>query len=115
MTVWDDTMIRAGDQWRAQIDQALGSARVAVLLVSPNFLDSDFIAANELPPLLDAARAKGTRILWIPVSASSYDVTPIEQFQAACNPSYPLDGLSVAERNKVMVGIARKIKEAISG
>ena len=41
--LWDDTQIRSGEDWKAKIDQALGSARFAVLLVSADFLASDFI------------------------------------------------------------------------
>jgi len=109
ITVWEDTRIGAGDEWFAEISQALASARVAVLLVSPNFLDSDFIAEHELTPLLAAAHQEGKRILWIPISASAYAETDIKKYQAVCDPDHPLDSLDDAERNRMLVQICRKI------
>jgi hypothetical protein len=113
LEVWDDTKIKAGEQWKVSIREALDRAKVALLIVSPNFLESDFIAQNELPPLLQAARARGVRILWLPLSASSYEETQIGSFQAALNPSNPLDAMSEAQQHQALVSVCRLIKAAL--
>lgn len=53
--VWDDTRLAGGDQWREAIAEAIASAKVAILLISPDFLASDFIATEEVPRLLQRA------------------------------------------------------------
>src|SRR5262249_23317517 len=52
LKIWADPYIEVGNDWRRDISAALARACVGVLLVSPDFLASDFIYDEELPPLL---------------------------------------------------------------
>lgn len=113
-SVWDDTKIRAGDIWREEIKQALASAKVAVLLVSMNFLNSDFIAENELPPLLEAAQNEGLKILMVIVGHSLFDETELGRYQAINDLSRPLASITAASREKEIVRICREIKAVVT-
>jgi TIR domain-containing protein/AAA domain-containing protein len=110
--VWDDTKIKAGEDWRKEINNVLASTKVAVLLVSPNYLASDFITKHELLPLLDAARTDGLIILWIAIRNCLYQVTEIVRFQALNDPSEPLATLGLRARDNELVNICMQIKSA---
>jgi hypothetical protein len=112
--VWDDTQIRPGSDWLEEVRKALESARVAVFLVTQNFLDSPFIRDKELPALLEAATNRGCLIFWIAVSSSTFAASPLARFQGAIPPNQPLDLLSEPEQHKLLVEIFRKMQEAVS-
>ncbi len=111
--LWDDTKITPGAKWKDEIRESLASAKVAVLLVSQYFLASDFIQKDELPPLLKAEEEEGLIVLWVPVGFSMYQYTEIAQYQAAHDPSRPLNSLKGASRDKALVTICEKIKAAV--
>lgn len=112
LDLWDDTRIGAGSDWAAEIHKALDKARVAVLLVSPDFLASDFIIRFELPEILRRARSDLT-VVWIPIRASAYEVTPLNEFQAASDPHRPLATLPRAKRDEAMAAISKHIAAAV--
>lgn len=111
ISFWSDRQIRPGSKWFAEIQEALDRARVAVLLVTPHFLASDFIHDNELAPLLADAEAKGLTLTWIHVRACSYAKSPIAKYQALVDPSKPLAQMR-SERDDAWVRICRGIESA---
>lgn len=111
---WDDTKIKPGTQWREEIQSALDRAKVAVLLVSADFLTSDFIATNELPPLLRAAQEHGTLILALIVRPCRFEKTELARFQAVNPPSKPLSTLPSSRREEWYVKLSGLIEDALA-
>jgi hypothetical protein len=111
---WDDTMLAPGVDWREGIRTAVGSAKVAVLLVSADFIASDFIYTNELPPLLAAAREEGAVILPVIVSPSRFDkIKNISQFQAVNAPDRPLIKMTKNQQEALLVQVTEAIEKAL--
>lgn len=113
--IWDDSRIEAGSLWRQEIGQAVASAFVVVLLISADYLASDFIANDELPPLLKAAGEEGAVILPVILSPCWFSkVESLAQFQAVNNPANPLINASRGEQEATFVRVAEHIEAAFA-
>ncbi len=112
--IWDDTRIEQGSRWREQIEAALEAARVAVLLVSADYLASDYVIAREIPILLEGARDRGVHILSVIVSPCRFERTPLRQFQAVNSPSSPLTGKSKREQDHIFAIVAESIRKILA-
>ncbi len=92
----------------------MDSARVVVLLVSADFLASEFIARDELPPLIDAGENEGVIILLVILSKSQFDVTEsLSRFQAVNDPSRPLDLMRRGNVEIILDKVARNVAFAL--
>ena len=107
---WDDSRIQPGMLWREEIEKALASAQVALLMVSVDFLASEFVTRSELPPLFTAAKQEGLRILWVPLRPCLWKLIPeIEQYQAVIPAGRTVAEMAEVERERAFVEIAERI------
>jgi hypothetical protein len=115
LALWDDTRIDVGDRWRSAIRSAIDRAAASILLISADFLASDFVASDELPPLLQKAEKAGARVIPIVVQPCRLANHPeLASFQTLNPPNKPLSRLSDAEAEEVFVRAADQVERVLS-
>lgn len=112
--VWADTKIVPGSNWKMEIRKAIDQCAAAILLISADFLASDFIAENELPPLLSKASEHGATILPVILKPCAYvDMPELTAFQSLNDPKEPLVSLDDYKREELWYKVAISVKQSI--
>jgi CheY-like chemotaxis protein len=87
---WHDRRIAAGDDWRAGIDEHLERANLILLLVSPDFLASDYCYDVEMKRAMERHRSRQAAV--VPVIARPVDLegAPFADVQALPKDAKPV-------------------------
>jgi TIR domain len=111
---WDDTRLVAGKIWNLTIKNAIGQANVAVLLVSADYLASDYVNNEEMPLLLAAVKARGLIVMPVILKKCRYEKTPnLVQFAAVNKDLKPLVAMNPGEQEELWTRLVDEI-EAIA-
>ncbi len=111
---WDDSQIQPGQKWKDEIIKAICHTKVAILLVSTDFLGSDFIISNELPPLLKAAEQEGAVILTLILKPCLFEkFNDLNQFQTLNPPNRPMTKMNYDEKEELLVNLVRQTKKIL--
>lgn len=111
---WDDSKISPGQKWKDEITKAIKETKVAILLISTDFLGSDFIATDEIPPLLELAEKEGAVILIVILKPCLFEeFSDLNQFQAMNSPNNPVSGMGLNEREELYVNLVRQTKKIL--
>jgi TIR domain len=115
--VWDDSRIQPGTNWDQEIAKAIKSSRAAVLILTADFLASEYIRNSELPLLLEAAEVDGMRIFCV-CGSDVYLSGPVQslaRYQFVNNPREPLNAMTEAQRESIFTKLCRHVDDAFSG
>jgi hypothetical protein len=107
--VFSDRSIDIGEEWFAKIEEALNSSQVAILLISADFLASDFINREELPRILDNAQGRGLLILPIIVGSCSFMAHQMLLKFQVVNPDAPLKDVTEGEQESIFRKVAERV------
>jgi len=109
---WNDRMITAGDEWKGQIDDNLNAADIVLLLVTANFLASDYCYDIEMKRAMERHELNEARVIPIILSpVEGWIHSPFAKLKVL-----PKDGKPVTrwdDRDEAFVDVAQGIREAV--
>lgn len=114
LDVWQDGKIRVSSFWEGDIDQAMNDAQLAVVLLTKEALESEFILNAEFPCLRD--RQRNHKLTVFPVVCEECDWRAHDWLRAtqAPNGSNPIATLRPDSQERVFRQLANDIAEQLS-
>lgn len=108
---WYDRKISAGTEWRGQIDDHLNAASLILLLISADFLASNYCYDVEMNRAMERHGASEARVIPMILCACIWEDSPFGKLQAL-----PKDGRPVtswANRDEAFYDVAKGIEATV--
>ena len=110
MVEWTDQQIEVGSDWLPAIERALAQCGVAILLISKDFLTSDFVTRVEIRTLLARRERGGLKVIPVVIKACDWKGIPwLEPLQAFHSGS-DLASLTEARRDTALAELAKLVR-----
>src|SRR5690349_7468654 len=87
---WNDRQITVGQSWDDEIKTAMNEAQLFLLLVSSDFIASDYINNKEIAEAFEKGRRNEAKIVPVIIRPCDFDDTPLAQFQAVPTNAKPI-------------------------
>ncbi len=94
---WHDRKIGAGQEWRSEIDQQLEAADIILLLISPDFIASDYCYSTEMKHALARHQEGKAQVVPIIVRTVNWQSTELGRLQALPKDGKPVDRWTVKD------------------
>jgi hypothetical protein len=113
LTEWHDRRIDAGGAWKDEIDQHLESANIILLLISSDFLGSDYCWNVEMTRALQRHKAGDAVVIPVILHPVDFDGAPFAQIQALPKDALPVSKWADPDEafTDVVRGIRAKVRE----
>lgn len=110
LDVWSEARIRAGDDWRREVERAIGAADVALLLLSADFLASDALLNVDVPQLQRRHASGKLRVIPVLLRSCLWRMHPwLKELHPLPKGGKPLASFSGEARDAVLTDLAEEI------
>jgi len=113
ISTWHDRKIGAGEEWRGLIDENLNSAQIILLLISADFLASDYCYDIELDRALERHESGEARVIPVILRPVDWKGAPFGELQALPANAEPVTSRKWSSKDEAFTDITRGIRRAI--
>jgi hypothetical protein len=110
---WFDRDIQAGQEWAARIEGALREADLVLLLVTANFVASDYCYDKELATALERHARGEARVIPIIATPVDFSGTPFAGLQALPRDAKPVS--TWPQPDEAWFDVAKGIRRVVDG
>ena len=115
LSTWDDRKIKPGKDWLPEIKSALNQADVAIMLISADFLTSEFIRTKEIPTLLERREREGVWVIPLIVRPCRWqNIEWLKAILGGYRDNVALSGLSEHQQEEALSDLAGKIHDILN-
>jgi len=98
-----------GTDWHKEIEKAISTAQIVILLISKDYLSSAFIQEIELPRIVELSNNNKVLVYQLILSPCNLEHTCLSKFKSVNDPTKPLNSLTTDEQAKYL----KKLTELI--
>ncbi|MBD2683645.1 MULTISPECIES: TIR domain-containing protein [Nostoc] len=108
---WHDRQITAGTEWANAIDENLEVADIILLLVSANFLASDYCYDKEMKRAMERHETRQARVIPIIIKPSDWNGAPFGKLQALPKNAKPVT--TWQDQDEAFLNVAQGIRTVV--
>jgi TIR domain len=112
ITVWTDTDISAGADWQKEIMHHLNSAQIILLLVSPDFLASEYCYSTEMTYAMERYERGQALVIPIILRSCAWEEAPFGRLQVLPTDAKPVIGSGWHNQDEAFFNVAEGIRKA---
>lgn len=111
ISTWNDQEIKAGDEWEKEIATKLAKADLVLLLISADFIASDFCYTKELTTALDRHKSKKAMVIPVILRPCLWTDLPFGNFQAVPPEAKPVTAWE--NQDEALMAVAKGVRESV--
>ena len=109
--VWEDRQIKPGDDWQLVIERELNQFDVGIMLISNDFLTSNFIRTKEIPALRNRRDQVGMCLIPLIIKPCAWqDIPWLSAIAGGFKDNIALSTLTEPQQDETLASLARKVK-----